>query len=258
MTLGFVASGSALAAPPRVHCTGIASVWDDTDVAHLYVVRTRHRSSLRAHLAAAGVATDIHYPVPDHLQLGAGRAAAPSLPCTERACEEVLSLPCYPELTDTEVDAVAAACNEETIRALLAALADIERELGGALEVVFVVDGSPDGSLASLVAALPGTGLKAKVLEMSRNFGAFPAIRACLIEALCVEAGRKQPFYVKLAVHDRGSATVRVDPMTHPERSEGVRDLVAHVGALLLRATPGGQTGATNLVLPTIEPELDS
>jgi len=73
--------------------------------------------------------------------------------------------------------------NEETIRALLAALADIERDLGGALEVVFVVDGSPDGSLASLVAALPGTGLNAKVLEMSRNFGAFPAIRAGLIEA---------------------------------------------------------------------------
>ena len=77
-----------------------------------------------------------------------------------------------------------------------------------------------------------------------------PDARACLIEALCVEAGRKQPFYVKLAVHDRGSATVRVDPMTHPERSDGVRDLVAQIGALLLRATPGGRVGATNLVLP--------
>lgn len=77
--------------------------------------------------------------------------------------------------------------------------------------------------------------------------------RACLIEALCVEAGRKQPFYVKIAVHDRGSATVRVDPMTHPERSDGVRDLIAHVGARLLRATPGGRVGATNLALPTLE-----
>ena len=76
--------------------------------------------------------------------------------------------------------------------------------------------------------------------------------RACVIEALCVEAGRKQPFYVKIAVHDRGSATVRVDPMTHPERSDGVRDLIAHVGALLLRATPGGRVGATNLVLPVL------
>jgi len=79
--------------------------------------------------------------------------------------------------------------------------------------------------------------------------------RACLIDALCVEAGRKQPFYIKLAVHDRGSATVRIDPMTHPERSEGVRALIAHVGTLLLRATPGGRVGATNLVLPASEPE---
>ena len=84
----------------------------DADVAHLYVVRTRHRASLRAHLAAAGVATDIHYPVPDHLQPAAGGTAAPALPRTERACEEVLSLPCYPELADAEVDAVAAACNQ--------------------------------------------------------------------------------------------------------------------------------------------------
>ena len=72
-----------------------------------------------------------------------------------------------------------------------------------------------------------------------------PDARAALIEALCVEAGRKQPFYVKLAVHDRGSATVRVDPMTHPERSPGVRDLV-------LRATPGGRIGVTNLVVPSL------
>jgi hypothetical protein len=79
--------------------------------------------------------------------------------------------------------------------------------------------------------------------------------RACLIEALCVEAGRKQPFYVKIAVHDRGSATVRVDPMTHPERSDGVRDLIAYVGALLLRATPGGRVGVTNLVLPVLDAE---
>jgi glycosyltransferase involved in cell wall biosynthesis len=73
--------------------------------------------------------------------------------------------------------------NEETIPDLLVALAGIDTALGGALEVVFVVDGSPDRSLALLVEALPRTGLRAKVLEMSRNFGAFAAIRAGLIEA---------------------------------------------------------------------------
>lgn len=74
--------------------------------------------------------------------------------------------------------------------------------------------------------------------------------RSLLIEALVVEAGRKQPFYVKVSTHERGSATVRIDPMTHPERSPGVRQLVAEVGADLLRRTPGATLGATNLVLP--------
>jgi len=73
--------------------------------------------------------------------------------------------------------------NEEMIPDLLAALVDVDRALGGGLEVVFVVDGSPDRSLAALAEALPNTGLTAKLLEMSRNFGAFAAIRAGLLEA---------------------------------------------------------------------------
>ncbi len=73
--------------------------------------------------------------------------------------------------------------NEEMIADLLAALAGVDSALGGGLEVVFVVDGSPDRSLARLVELLPRTGLTAKLLEMSRNFGAFAAIRAGLNEA---------------------------------------------------------------------------
>jgi len=73
--------------------------------------------------------------------------------------------------------------NEETLPELLGVLARLDRDLAGVLEVVFVIDGSPDRSLALLVDALPGSGLKAKVLEMSRNFGAFAAIRAGLAEA---------------------------------------------------------------------------
>ena len=72
-----------------------------------------------------------------------------------------------------------------------------------------------------------------------------------LIEALVVEAGRKQPFYLKISTHERGGATVRVDPMTHPERSEGVRALVAEVGADLLQHSPEARLGVTNLVLPS-------
>jgi hypothetical protein len=74
--------------------------------------------------------------------------------------------------------------------------------------------------------------------------------RALLLEALCVEAGRKQPFYVKLSAHDRGTTTVRIDPMTHPERSDGVRALVAEIAARLLAFTPGARVEKTNLELP--------
>ena len=73
--------------------------------------------------------------------------------------------------------------NEETIPDLLDALVGMRRELDDALEVVFVVDGSPDRSLAVLIETLPHTGLDAKLLEMSRNFGAFAAIRAGLADA---------------------------------------------------------------------------
>lgn len=78
-----------------------------------------------------------------------------------------------------------------------------------------------------------------------------PGGRSLLIEALVVEAGRKQPFYLKISTRDGGGATVRVDPMTHPERSDGVRALVAEVGADLLRRSPEARLGVTNLVLPS-------
>jgi dTDP-4-amino-4,6-dideoxygalactose transaminase len=82
------------------------------DVAHLFVVRTTAREELRAHLANAGVATDVHYPVPDYSQAAWTRGrSTPILERTERACAEVLTLPCYPELTNEEIAAVAAACN---------------------------------------------------------------------------------------------------------------------------------------------------
>jgi hypothetical protein len=88
------------------------------------------------------------------------------------------------------------------------------------------------------------------VLRADRTFLATDS-RTILIEALVVEAGRKQPFYVKISGHDRGGATVRVDPMTHPERSAGVRALVAEIGADLLRRSPDARLGVTNLVLPS-------
>jgi dTDP-4-amino-4,6-dideoxygalactose transaminase len=100
-------------AHPDMTLPARASTGDELgDVAHLFVVRTKLRDELRDHLAAAGIATDVHYPVPDYGQAAwtHGRST-PVLERTERACAEVLTLPCYPELTDEEIAAVAAACN---------------------------------------------------------------------------------------------------------------------------------------------------
>jgi dTDP-4-amino-4,6-dideoxygalactose transaminase len=77
-------------------------------VAHLYVIRSPSREQVRAALKQRGIATDIHYPVPDHLQEAARGtlAAATELPVTEQAAREVLTLPCYAELEDDEISAV--------------------------------------------------------------------------------------------------------------------------------------------------------
>jgi dTDP-4-amino-4,6-dideoxygalactose transaminase len=90
----------------------------EDDVAHLAVVRCAQRDRLRDHLRVRGIGCDVHYPVPDHRQpvFGGGETTPqPVVPAaltvTERACREVLTLPCFPAMTDAEADAVVDACN---------------------------------------------------------------------------------------------------------------------------------------------------
>ena len=91
----------------------------DDYVAHLYVVRTKYRDRLRKELADRGVTTDSHYPIPDHLQQSYRDVCSDTwrLPVTEQCCKDVLTLPCFPELTDTEVNHIIAAmfeaCSDE-------------------------------------------------------------------------------------------------------------------------------------------------
>lgn len=85
---------------------------DVDQVAHLYVVRSERRDELRSHLARCGIGVDVHYPIPDHRQPVFGdRYAALALPVTERLARTSLSLPCFAELDDEEVDVVVDACN---------------------------------------------------------------------------------------------------------------------------------------------------
>jgi aminotransferase EvaB len=79
-------------------------------VAHLAVVVADDRDAARAALAAAGVQTDVHYPIPDHHQKPfVGDHADTSLPVTEERSGQIFSLPCFPELTADEIDRVCAA-----------------------------------------------------------------------------------------------------------------------------------------------------
>lgn len=75
-------------------------------VAHLYVVRIKNRASFAAALKEKLISTDIHYPIADHHQPAYPVTPTYSLAITEEACETVISLPCYPGLTDEEVDRV--------------------------------------------------------------------------------------------------------------------------------------------------------
>ena len=71
---------------------------------HLYVAQVSNRDRTQAALAAAGIASGVHYPVPLHLQPAlAGLGGRPGmLPVTERLAGRVLSLPIYPELSDAQ------------------------------------------------------------------------------------------------------------------------------------------------------------
>jgi len=78
---------------------------------HLFVVRCEQRDALQKHLAALGVQTLIHYPIPPHQQRAYPQWNGLSFPLTERIHQQVLSLPIGPSMTATEAHRVVDACN---------------------------------------------------------------------------------------------------------------------------------------------------
>lgn len=83
---------------------------DGSHVYHQFVVRCGNRDIVLERLRARGIGAAIHYPIPVHLQpacafLGYSKG---DLPHTEQAADEILSLPMFPELTDDQIEYVAA------------------------------------------------------------------------------------------------------------------------------------------------------
>lgn len=83
-------------------------------VYHLFVIRVNKRDALKDYLHERGVGTQIHYPIPVHLQDAYKKLGhkAGDFPISERNAEEILSLPIYPELTTEEIEAVAGLITE--------------------------------------------------------------------------------------------------------------------------------------------------
>ncbi len=82
---------------------------DPGHVYHLFVVRSRERERLRAHLDAHGIETLIHYPVPIPHQPAMAGVEPATCPRADEVCREVVSLPLHPALPSSAVEQAAAA-----------------------------------------------------------------------------------------------------------------------------------------------------
>jgi dTDP-4-amino-4,6-dideoxygalactose transaminase len=84
----------------------------DRAVYHLFTIRSAQRDALRKHLSGRGIDTAVHYPTPLHLQPVFRHQLRGGFPESERASQEVLSLPLFPEMEAWEHEAVVRALVE--------------------------------------------------------------------------------------------------------------------------------------------------
>jgi dTDP-4-amino-4,6-dideoxygalactose transaminase len=80
---------------------------DPGHVYHLFVVRSAARAALQQQLRNRGIETLVHYPIPIPEQAAVRDQDPRECPTAAQACQEVLSLPMYPSLSDAEVEEVA-------------------------------------------------------------------------------------------------------------------------------------------------------
>jgi dTDP-3-amino-3,4,6-trideoxy-alpha-D-glucose transaminase len=98
-----LAGAAAVTVPPQL---------DAGHVYHLFVVRSLRRTRLQQHLSTRGVDTLVHYPVPIGRQPAFASAVPADCPRATLACDEVLSLPLHPGLTERELGHVVASIRE--------------------------------------------------------------------------------------------------------------------------------------------------
>ena len=96
----------------RVSDIGVPNFRSNEFVSHLYVVTTPERAIFMDSLKSMGIETAVHYPYPDHTQpLNDKYRSNSHLPNTELLALEVVSLPCFPELTELEIQRTVDAVN---------------------------------------------------------------------------------------------------------------------------------------------------
>jgi dTDP-4-amino-4,6-dideoxygalactose transaminase len=81
----------------------------DECVYHQFVIYVKNRAAIIAQLAERGIETSVHYPRPIHLQTAYSSLGYPegTFPHAERACERVLSIPLFPQMTAEQVEYLA-------------------------------------------------------------------------------------------------------------------------------------------------------
>ena len=104
----FIEKGISLPLNELGMSTGIVPPFQSGDgrhIYHLYIIRAKKRDDMAAFLKTKGIASEIYYPIPLHLQdcfTDMGYTSG-DFPQSERASKETLALPIYPELTETMI-----------------------------------------------------------------------------------------------------------------------------------------------------------
>lgn len=94
----------------------LPTISEGSYVGHLFVIRVQQRECLREYLRQCQIMSEIHYPIPDYRQ-PALLEWFPNvcLPLTEKVSAEILTLPCFPEMSDNEVQKVINVVNSWSI-----------------------------------------------------------------------------------------------------------------------------------------------